>query len=933
MVRLSGWRQFVDDAPELATADVGLSLAGRAVFEDRAVVLAESPSAGGREELLGGLRALAGGEVANGVITGVASQEVGRVAFLFTGQGAQRVGMGRELYGEFPVFRETFDEVCGHLDGLLGRSLREMVFGAGDPSAQAGAADDPSVKVEAAGDPPAEVEAASPLDETMFTQAGLFALEVALLGLVKSWGVRPDFVIGHSIGEVVAAYAAGVFSLEDACRLVAARGRLMGALPAGGAMVAVEAREGEARESLAGLEDRVALAAVNGPSSVVLSGDEDAVLELAALWESRGRKVKRLRVSHAFHSPRMDGMLEEFARAIEGVSFSEPRIPVVSNVTGEVASGGVLCEPAYWVRHVREAVRFADGVRWLQGEGVRCLVELGPDGVLSAMALDCLASGGGAAGVPREGDGVGGGVCAVPVLRGERPEVRSLFGALAEVWVRGVGVGWGAAFAGSGARRVGLPPYAFQRERYWPAVGGFGGGAVASVGQERTEHSLLGAAVAVAGGEELLFTGRLSISAYPWLADHVVGGVVLLPSAAFVELALYAGGQVGCGVLRELVLEAPLVLDESGGVQLQVVLGGVDDSTSSTGRAVSFYSRSGDVVDGGLASSGDGWVCHASGVVSAGEESLEERAALSERARGLGEVWPPEGAIAVEVDDVYDGLAERGLEYGPAFQGARAVWRRGDEVFVEVALPESVKLQAAPFGLHPVLLDAALHAAGVGLAGGVGAVGGNGDGVRLPCSWEGVELFATGASSLRVRLSVSDAGSSSRPVSLLAVDEVGGLVVSAGSVASREVPVAQLGGVRSHVRESLFGLDWAAVGGVPGTGGGSGGFAQGDRVVVLGAGDAALAGWLRVAGAEVEVYGDLVSLAEAVDGGIEVPGVVLVDCVSGEPPGAGGPGPAANGAGATSGEGWAGLGSAGMAGLVHDGGASGAGAGAGVVLG
>ncbi|MGA2164865.1 MAG: SDR family NAD(P)-dependent oxidoreductase, partial [Solirubrobacteraceae bacterium] len=679
--------ELVSGDAELGVADVGYSLAGRAALEDRAVVLG-----GEREDLLDGLRALAEGKPAD-AIRGSVSRDTGRVAFLFTGQGAQRVGMGRECYDEFPVFRDTFDEVCGHLDGLLGCSLREVVFGAGDPSAQD--------------------ETASPLDETMFTQAGLFALEVALLRLVESWGRRPDFVIGHSIGEVVAAYAAGVFSLEDACRLVAARGRLMGELPAGGAMVAVAASEEEARESVAGYGGRVALAGVNGPASVVLSGDADAVAELAALWESQGRRVKRLRVSHAFHSPRMDAMLGEFARALDGISFEEPRIPVVSNVTGGVAPEGLLSDPGYWVRHVREPVRFADGVACLTERGVGGFLELGPDGVLSAMVPECLAGGAGGGGTgepgaPGEPVRVGSPApVAVAVLRRERAEARSLLGALAELWVRGGEVDWGAVFAGAGARRVALPPYAFQRERYWPAVGGFGAGAVAAVGQERTEHALLGAAVGVAGGEGLLFTGRLSLSAFPWLADRVVGGVATLPAAAFVELALYAGGQVGCGVLRELVLEAPLELDESGGVQLQVVLGGADESDA---RRVSFYGRSGDALDGGLAGSEDGWVRHAAGVVVAGvAPSSGEAAALRERARELGEAWPPEGAVAVEVDDVYDGLAERGLEYGPAFQAVRGAWRRGDEVFAEVALPESVKLHAGPFGLHPVLLDAALH--------------------------------------------------------------------------------------------------------------------------------------------------------------------------------------------------------------------------------
>ncbi|MGH2855056.1 MAG: type I polyketide synthase, partial [Solirubrobacteraceae bacterium] len=347
----------------LGVGDVGLSLAARSVFERRAVVLG-----GDREELLSGLRGLAAGDRALNVVEGAAGGS--GLAFLFTGQGAQRVGMGRELYEAHGVFKDAFDEACGYLDVLLERSVRAVVLGGEGGGGGAGAG--------------------GLLDETAFTQAGLFALELALFRLVEDWGVRPDFLVGHSIGELVAACVAGVFSLEDACRLVATRGRLMGGLPAGGAMVAVQASEGEALETLQEFEGRVALAAVNGPAAVVLSGDESAVLALAGMWEQRGRKTKRLRVSHAFHSPRMEGMLEEFAELARSVSFGEPCIPIVSNLTGEVAAAGLLCDADYWVRHVREPVRFADGVGCLSGQGVRSFLELGPEGVLSAMTLDCL---------------------------------------------------------------------------------------------------------------------------------------------------------------------------------------------------------------------------------------------------------------------------------------------------------------------------------------------------------------------------------------------------------------------------------------------------------------------------------------------------------------------------------------------------------------
>ena len=356
---------------------------------------------GGRKSLLEGLRALARGADAPGLVRGAVLAGGERLAFLFTGQGAQRAGMGRELYAALPVFAGAFEETCRHLDGPLGRSLRDVVFGA---AAEEGL-----------------------LDETMFTQAALFALEVALFRLLEDWGLRPDYLVGHSIGELAAAHLAGVLSLADACTLVAARGQLMGALPAGGAMVSLRAGEEEVRDALEGLEEQVALAAVNGPAAVVISGDEDAVLELAESFAKQGHKTKRLQVSHAFHSPRMDAMLAELGRVAAGLSFSAPRIPIISNLTGEPVSAEQACDPGYWVRHAREPVRFHDAIRWLHGRGVTGMLELGPDGVLSAMARDCL-PGDRAAGARRHRAPA----LAVPVLRGERPEVGALTGALAE---------------------------------------------------------------------------------------------------------------------------------------------------------------------------------------------------------------------------------------------------------------------------------------------------------------------------------------------------------------------------------------------------------------------------------------------------------------------------------------------------------------------
>ncbi|MEU3228517.1 acyltransferase domain-containing protein, partial [Streptomyces sp. NPDC006976] len=338
----------VTEESSASLLDVGFSsVVSRAVLEHRAVVAASD-----REELVRGLTALAEGGVASSVVRGSA-RPAGATAFLFTGQGAQRLGMGRELYGAYPVFAEAFDAVVAELDVRLGRSLREVVWG----------------------------EDAGLLNGTMFAQAGLFAVETALFRLVESWGVRPDFLVGHSVGEIAAAHVSGVLSLGDAAELVVARGRLMQALPAGGSMVAVEATE---TEVLPLLNAEVGIAAVNGPRSVVVSGTESAVAEVVGKFAGEGRRTSTLRVSHAFHSPLMEPMLAEFGAVVAGLSFGTPSIPVVSGVSGELSQE--VTTPSYWVRHVREAVRFADAVSFVVSRGVTSFVEVGPDGVLCGMA-------------------------------------------------------------------------------------------------------------------------------------------------------------------------------------------------------------------------------------------------------------------------------------------------------------------------------------------------------------------------------------------------------------------------------------------------------------------------------------------------------------------------------------------------------------------
>ncbi|MFC8100218.1 type I polyketide synthase, partial [Streptomyces sp. NPDC057363] len=740
--------------PDLDLADAGWSLvSGRARLEHRAVVLGHD-----RDELLGGLAALADGEESAAVARGVAGEPGGSV-FLFPGQGARWAGAAGPLYEAFPVFAEALDEVCAHFDAHLPFALKPLLL------------------------------AAEPADRerTDVAQPALFALQVALYRLLARYGPAPDHLIGHSVGEIAAAHVAGALGLDTATRLVAARGRTMQTVTEQGAMLAARLPEAEAT-ALLGAYDRVGLAAVNGPESVVFSGLREQVHALRDRLLADGGSAKLLPVDHAFHSPLMEPVLDDFAASLGELPAGEPAIPVVSTLLGREATSEELTSAAHWVRHVREPVRFHDAVEHARAAGADVFVEVGPGATLTGLTQDAFAT----AGVDD--------ALVVSVSRRDREAARALAGALAALHVRGVPVDWAALF---GTRRqVDLPTYAFQRQRYWlDFLAGTGPADVASAGLAAPDHPLLGAVVDHPGTDEVVFTGLWSLKTDDWLAGHMVFGAVVVPATAYLDLALTAGGHVGCATLEELTLEVPLILPETGDVQVRVVVGAAD----GTGRrSLEVYSRPRED-----ARTVGGWTRHALGDLAPGTGPAGD-------ATGSLAVWPPAGASRLALDGLYDSFADAGFDYGPAFRGLREVWRHGDDLFALATLPESAGTGA--FALHPALMDTVLHAS---VAGGVIEV--TGEQGRMPFAWAGAHLSGTCGPTVRVRL--TPAGEDA--VSLTVADEDGREIASVASLTFRPAGAEQVRSALGGRQSPLYEVQWRPVtrsraAGRPGRWGGGG---------------------------------------------------------------------------------------------------------------
>ncbi|MBE1502214.1 acyl transferase domain-containing protein [Amycolatopsis lexingtonensis] len=657
-------------------------------------------------DLHAGLTSLAEGTPTANVVTGEAGAP-GKVALVFPGQGSQWAGMALELAESSPVFAARLDECATAIESFVDWQLRAVL---------------------------ADAEALTRVD---VVQPALFAVMVSLAELWRSFGVVPDAVVGHSQGEIAAAVVSGALSLEDGARVVALRSKAILALAGGGGMVSVaESREAVEERLIEG----VSVAAVNGPAAVVVSGAPAALDEFMTACRADDIRVKRVPVDYASHSPQVEQLHEELRQVLAPITPREGEIAFISTVTGE---WNERVDADYWYTNLRSTVRLDTAIERLKSEGFGTFIEASPHPVLT-MAL-------------------GEDVTALGSLRRDDGGLTRFHTALAEAYVHGVAVDWTPAFVG--ARTTDLPTYAFQRERFWPDVIADAGDAGA-LGLSATGHPLLGAAVALAAGDGLVLTGRVSPQAQPWLADHAVHGTILLPGTAFVELAVQAGDRAGCGTVEELTLETPLTLGARDTRALQVWVGAADETGR---RAVEVHSRRDE---------DDPWIRHATGVLAPG----------TPEAGFTLDSWPPEGAARIDLDGFYDGLrAAAGYDYGPTFQGLRAAWRRGDEIFAEVDTPDTAR-----FGLHPALLDTALHPL---------ALMSTGDGqARLPFAWTRFALHATGASALRVRLTRLGTDE----IAVEVADPAGAPVASAESLAFRPLPAGGL----DRSADDLYVVGW-----------------------------------------------------------------------------------------------------------------------------
>ncbi|MFI6109000.1 SDR family NAD(P)-dependent oxidoreductase, partial [Streptomyces sp. NPDC051310] len=730
--------------PELDLADIGLSSATtRAQLERRAAVVASD-----RDELLAGLGALAAGSPAANVVEG--QTVAGHAVFVFPGQGAQWTGMAVELLDTSPVFAERMAECAAALSPFVEWRLEDVLRG---------------------------VEDAPSLERVDVVQPALWAVMVSLAALWRSYGVEPAAVVGHSQGEIAAACVAGGLSLADGARVVALRSRLIRERLAGlGGMVSVAQPVERVEELLAPYGGRVSVAAVNGPTAVVVAGDADALDEFVAVCKRDKVRARRVAVDYASHSAHVEAIEDELLEVLAPIRPVSGQVPFHSAATGGFVDTATL-DARYWYGNLRGRVGFEQAVRALSDHGAGCFVEVSPHPVLTMAVEDTV-----------QAHGAADRTAIIGSLRRDEGGLRRFLTSLSEAHAAGVEVDWPELYAGSGAGRVSLPTYAFQRERFWLAPGARAADA-STAGQGSVEHPVLAAAVRMGDRDEWVFTGRMSIDAHPWTRDHTVFGAVVVPGAALVELALTAGDEVGCRMLDELVIESPLILEENAVRHIQVTVGQAGEDGR---REVAIFSQP----QAGADEERPEPTCHGRGWLAVDTEPSE----------ALPAQWPPAGAEPVTVDtlyarvNTYAHLTDGDFDYGPAFRAVEAAWRSGDEVYTELALPDDAG-PAEGFALHPALFDSSLHG-GLSLLGRSGATQGG-----LPFSWTRVRLHRGGLTRLRVR----SGPTSDTALRIDIAGEDGQPIASVERLDIRPVEQAQIEAARGRSDSPLFKVDWTPV--------------------------------------------------------------------------------------------------------------------------
>ncbi|MFC8129716.1 SDR family NAD(P)-dependent oxidoreductase [Streptomyces sp. NPDC057302] len=778
--------EFVAGDAEALPAEVGWSLATtRSVLEHRAVVVGRD-----REALSAGLEALASGEASAGVVSGVAGDVGPGPVLVFPGQGSQWVGMGAQLLDESPVFAARIGECERALSPYVEWSLTGVLRGDG-----------------------------AELSRVEVVQPVLWAVMVSLAAVWADHGITPAAVIGHSQGEMAAACVAGALSLEDAARIVAVRSDALRQLAGHGDMASVGTGAEQAAE-LIGDRPGVCIAAVNGPSSTVISGPPEHVAAVVAEAEARGLRARVIDVGYASHGPQIDQLRDELTERLSGIRPTATEVAFYSTVTAERTDTTAL-DTEYWVTNLRQPVRFADTIQALLEDGYRLFIEASPHPVLNLGMEETIEQAQISASV-------------VPTLRRHHGDTTQLARSAAQAFTAGADIDWRRWFPTDPTpRTIDLPTYAFQRRRYWLAdtVGRDADGARAGSG-----HAQLPTAVALADGGVVL-NGRVSAKSGDWLSGHVVAGTTLVPGAALVEWVLRAADEAGCPTLEELTLQAPLVLPETGGLQVQVVVGAADEQGR---RDVRVHSR--PEQDAAV------WVCHA-----VGELGRESAVRPSQQ---VGQ-WPPPNAEPVDVTGFYERVAADGYAYGPAFQGLRTLWRHGQDLLAEVELPEQAG-SSSGFGIHPALLDAALHPL---LAQRSQAASDDGQ-VLLPFTWGGVSLWATEATTVRVRLA-GLSGGAEETVRLTVTDPAGGPVVDVAELRLRSTSAQQVRAAAAGAgTDGLYELRWNPLA-LPAAVDGRGAVGNAASVTL---GDLDLG---------LESYRDMSALADATASGTPAPDTIL----------------------------------------------------------